>query len=100
MLQRDIIESEEKTFTAGLSRSYEQDLASIERLETTLSQDDEIIAFAKRFSPKPVLVTPKRSSPPPSMSIDRLMYSLHDSPAQHIASSWLRLALTCSPPSG
>ncbi len=48
-LQRDIVTSEEKAFTAGLRRAVEQDLASIDRLETTLSQDDEIIALRERI---------------------------------------------------
>ena len=48
-LQRDIVTSEEKAFTAGLKRAVEQDLASIDRLDTTLSQDDEIIALREKI---------------------------------------------------
>jgi outer membrane protein TolC len=48
-LQRDIVASEEKAFTAGLARSIEQDNASIDRLETALAQDDEIIALREKI---------------------------------------------------
>lgn len=48
-LQRDIVTSEEKAFTAALKRAVEQDLASIDRLDTTLSQDDEIIALREKI---------------------------------------------------
>lgn len=48
-LQRDIVTSEEKAFTAGLRRAVEQDKASIDRLETTLAQDDEIIALREKI---------------------------------------------------
>ena len=66
LLQRDIIASEEKAFTAGLKRSVEQDLASIERLEASSHKTMRSSRSAKRCSPKPALVTPKRSSPPPN----------------------------------
>ncbi|MEO5902478.1 MAG: TolC family protein [Gemmatimonadaceae bacterium] len=48
-LQRGIVTSEEKAFTAALQRGVQQDLASIDRLETTLSEDDEIIALRERI---------------------------------------------------
>ncbi|HVF40591.1 MAG TPA: TolC family protein [Gemmatimonadaceae bacterium] len=44
-LQRDIVATEEETFTASLRRAAEQDLAAIDRLESTLARDDEIIAL-------------------------------------------------------
>lgn len=48
-LQRDIVTSEERAFTAGLKRAVEQDIASIDRLESTLLQDDEIIALREKI---------------------------------------------------
>ena len=48
-LQRDIVTSEEKAFTAALKRGVEQDKASIDRLETALTQDDEIIALREKI---------------------------------------------------
>ncbi len=48
-LQRDIVTSEEKVFTAGLKRAVEQDNASIDRLQTALVQDDEIIALREKI---------------------------------------------------
>jgi outer membrane protein TolC len=48
-LQRDIVTSEEKAFTAGLNRAIEQDKASIDRLENALTQDDEIIALREKI---------------------------------------------------
>jgi outer membrane protein TolC len=44
-IQRQIISAEEQAFTDNLRRSTEQDLATIDRLATTLAQDDEIIAL-------------------------------------------------------
>lgn len=48
-LQRAIVTSEERAFTARLKRTIEQDIASIDRLESTLSQDDEIIALREKI---------------------------------------------------
>lgn len=48
-LQRDIVTSEEKAFTAGLKRAVEQDNATIDRLEAALSQDEEIIALREKI---------------------------------------------------
>ena len=48
-LERDIVTSEEKAFTAGLKRAVELDFASIDRLDTTLSKDDEIIVLRERI---------------------------------------------------
>jgi len=48
-LQRDIVTSEEKAFTAALRRGIEQDLASIDRLQVALTQDDEIIALREKI---------------------------------------------------
>lgn len=48
-LQRDIVAAEEKAFSAALKRGVEQDNASIDRLETTLAQDDDIIALRERI---------------------------------------------------
>jgi outer membrane protein TolC len=44
-LQRQIISAEEQQFTDNLRRSTEQDLASIDRLEVALTEDDQIIAL-------------------------------------------------------
>ena len=44
-LQRQIISAEEQQFTDNLRRSTEQDLASIDRLEMALTQDDQIITL-------------------------------------------------------
>ena len=49
-LQRDIVTAEEKAFTAGLARAIEQDNATIDRIQTALAQDDEIIALRERIS--------------------------------------------------
>ena len=48
-LQRDIVTSEEKAFSAGLKRAVEQDNASIDRLQAALSEDDEIIALREKI---------------------------------------------------
>jgi outer membrane protein TolC len=44
-LQRQIVTTEEQAFTAQLRRAIEADIASIDRLESTLAQDEEIIAL-------------------------------------------------------
>ena len=44
-LQRQILATEEQAFTAAIGRSIEQDLASIDRLQAALIQDEEIIAL-------------------------------------------------------
>ncbi len=44
-LQRQILTAEEQSFTAALARATEQDLASIDRLESALAQDDQIISL-------------------------------------------------------
>jgi len=48
-LQREIVTTEEKAFAAGLQRAAEQDLASIDRLQATLAQDDAIIALREKI---------------------------------------------------
>ena len=48
-LQRDIVITEERAFTASLRRATEQDLASIDRLEGALAQDEEIIALREKI---------------------------------------------------
>jgi len=48
-LQRDIVASEEKAFTAGLQRAVEQDKAAIDRLQAALEQDDQIIALREKI---------------------------------------------------
>jgi len=42
-LQRRIVDTEEKAFTDQLQRSIEQDIASIDRLESALADDERII---------------------------------------------------------
>ncbi len=44
-LQREIVTSEERAFIAQLTRAVEQDLASIDRLQSALADDDQIIAL-------------------------------------------------------
>ena len=44
-LQRQIVTTEEQAFTAQLRRAIETDIASIDRLESSLAQDEEIIAL-------------------------------------------------------
>jgi outer membrane protein TolC len=44
-LQRQIISAEEQQFTENLRRGTEQDLATIDRLETSVRDDDEIVAL-------------------------------------------------------
>ncbi len=44
-LQRQIVTAEEQQFTESLRRSVEQDLATIDRLESSLRDDDEIVAL-------------------------------------------------------
>lgn len=44
-LQRQIIAAEEQQFTENLRRGVEQDLATIDRLETSVRDDDEIVAL-------------------------------------------------------
>ena len=45
MLQQQIVTTEEQAFKAQIDRAVEQDIASIDRLESTLAQDEEIIAL-------------------------------------------------------
>ena len=44
-LQKRIVDTEEKAFTDQLQRAIEQDLATIDRLESSLADDDRIIAL-------------------------------------------------------
>jgi outer membrane protein TolC len=44
-LQRQIVSTEEAAFSAQLRRAVEQDLASIDRLESAIADDDRIIAL-------------------------------------------------------
>ncbi len=44
-LQRQIVTAEEEEFTNTLRRGVEQDLANIDRLESAVRQDDEIVAL-------------------------------------------------------
>jgi outer membrane protein TolC len=44
-LQRQIVTTEEQAFTQQLERAIEQDIASIDRLQRALAEDDEIIAL-------------------------------------------------------
>ena len=48
-LQRDLLNTEEQNFTNSLRRASEQDVVSIERLESALKQDDEIIALREEI---------------------------------------------------
>ena len=44
-LQRQIVTAEEQQFTNTLRRGVEQDLANIDRLESAIREDDEIVAL-------------------------------------------------------
>ena len=44
-LQRQIVTTEEEAFTQQVERAVEQDIASIDRLERALTEDDEIVAL-------------------------------------------------------
>jgi outer membrane protein TolC len=48
-LQQQIVTTEEQAFKAQIDRSVEQDIASIDRLESTLSQDEQIIALRENI---------------------------------------------------
>ena len=48
-LQRQIVTTEEQAFTAQLQRGIEHDLASIDRLEATLADDEQIIALRENI---------------------------------------------------
>ena len=48
-LQRQIVTTEEQAFTAQVQRGIEQDLASIDRLEATLADDEQIIALRENI---------------------------------------------------
>jgi outer membrane protein TolC len=47
-LQRRLVEADEAAFAAGIRRAVEQDLATIDRLTTTLLTDEEIIQLRER----------------------------------------------------
>ncbi len=47
-LQRQIIASEEAAFTSRLTRDIQNDLADIDRLETALALDDQIVVLRER----------------------------------------------------
>lgn len=49
-LQRQIVATEETAFTDRLRRAAAQDLAAIDRLEATLTMDEEIIALRERIA--------------------------------------------------
>ncbi|MDB4891967.1 MAG: outer rane efflux protein [Gemmatimonadetes bacterium] len=49
-LQRQIVSAEEQNFTDNLRRGVAQDLASIDRLASTLAADDEIVALRERIA--------------------------------------------------
>lgn len=48
-VQRDIITADEAAFTEALRRAVQQDFAALERLDTTLLMDDEIVALRQRI---------------------------------------------------
>ncbi len=47
-LQRQIVASEEEAFTRRLTRDIQSDLADIDRLDTALSLDDQIVSLRER----------------------------------------------------
>jgi len=48
-LQQEIVTSDEQAFTAGMRREVERLLADVDRLESALRTDDEIIALRERI---------------------------------------------------
>lgn len=48
-LQRRLVSSEEQNFTNTLNRALQQDLVSIDRIESALPQDDEIVALRENI---------------------------------------------------
>jgi outer membrane protein TolC len=48
-LQQQIVTTEEQAFKAQIDRAIEQDVAAVDRLESTLSQDEEIIALRENI---------------------------------------------------
>ena len=49
-LQRQVVETEEAAFRDRIERSTAQDLATIDRLETAIATDDQIIALRERIA--------------------------------------------------
>ena len=49
-LQRQIVATEEAAFTEGIRRAVAQDLATIDRLESTLASDEQIIELRERIA--------------------------------------------------
>ena len=47
-LQRDIVAAEEEAFTSRLTRGTQDDLAAMDRLDSTLVLDDQIVALRER----------------------------------------------------
>ena len=47
-LQRDIVAAEEEAFTNRLTRGTQDDLAAMDRLDSTLALDDQIVALRER----------------------------------------------------
>lgn len=47
-LQRDVVAADEAAFTSSLTRSIQEDLAALDRLDTTLVMDDQIILLRER----------------------------------------------------
>jgi outer membrane protein TolC len=47
-VQREIVTSEEEAFTSQLTRDIQNDLADIDRLETALALDDQIVELRRR----------------------------------------------------
>lgn len=48
-LQKSIVSTEEKAFTESLRRGVEEDIASIDRLDSALVEDDQIIALRENI---------------------------------------------------
>jgi outer membrane protein TolC len=47
-LQREVVAADEAAFASSLSRSIQEDLATLDRLDTTLAMDDQIILLRER----------------------------------------------------
>lgn len=49
VVQQQITSAEEAAFTRDLQRGFQRDLASLDRLDTTLAMDDQIVALRERI---------------------------------------------------
>jgi outer membrane protein TolC len=48
-LQRQIVDTDEAAFRQGLERAVQNDLAAVQRLDSTIALDDQVIALRERI---------------------------------------------------